>query len=192
MEGEGTLVNDPPWRRDAAQPGNAGSLWEEFAPVYADTFPVVVAYILARVYDRDLAEDLTAETFERGLRGWHGFRRRSSPRTWLLGIARHVVADHLRRVGREGQRQGPDALAGLADGASVEGLVQTREDARVVLAALRHLSATDQDLLILRYGSDLSFPEIARITGLRAGTARVRVHRALARLRRLLTEGDEI
>src|SRR5436305_8496123 len=69
----------------------------DFGPVFEESFPFVLRYILARVGDPVLAEDLAADVFEQAVRGWSRFEGRSTPRTWVLGIARHVVAHQHRR-----------------------------------------------------------------------------------------------
>jgi RNA polymerase sigma-70 factor, ECF subfamily len=54
----------------------------------------------AALVDAGCADDLTQETYLRAFRALAGFEGRSSARTWLLGIARRVCADHLRTVVR--------------------------------------------------------------------------------------------
>ena len=58
-------------------------------------------YALARVRDPMLAEDLVQETLAAALRARGRYEGRSSVSTWLTGILRHKIADHLRRTGRE-------------------------------------------------------------------------------------------
>ena len=59
------------------------------------------AYALARVRNRDAAEDLVQETFLAALRGRSEFEGRSSQRTWLISILRHKIVDHVRHQARE-------------------------------------------------------------------------------------------
>jgi RNA polymerase sigma-70 factor (ECF subfamily) len=56
---------------------------------------------VGQVHDETAAEDLVQETFLAALKARNGFRGQSSPRTWLVGILRHKIYDHLRRVCRE-------------------------------------------------------------------------------------------
>lgn len=58
-------------------------------------------FALLRVRDAHAAEDLVQETLLAGLAARDGFAGRSTERTWLTGILRHKVVDHLRRRGRE-------------------------------------------------------------------------------------------
>ena len=69
--------------------------------LYDDALPHVYGYLLARCGDTGLAEDLTAESF---LAAVHAVRKPGAPGPsvpWLIGVARHKLADHWRRVERE-------------------------------------------------------------------------------------------
>jgi len=69
--------------------------------LYDDALPHVYGYLLARCGDTGLAEDLTAESF---LAAVHAVRKPGAPDPsipWLTGMARHKLADHWRRAGRE-------------------------------------------------------------------------------------------
>jgi RNA polymerase sigma-70 factor (ECF subfamily) len=69
--------------------------------LYDDALPHVYGYLLARCGDTGLAEDLTAESF---LAALHAVRKPGAPDpsiSWLIGVARHKLADHWRRVERE-------------------------------------------------------------------------------------------
>jgi RNA polymerase sigma-70 factor, ECF subfamily len=55
---------------------------------------------VGQVRDETAAKDLVQETFLAALKARNGFRGQSSPRTWLVGILRHKIYDHLRRVCR--------------------------------------------------------------------------------------------
>jgi RNA polymerase sigma-70 factor (ECF subfamily) len=58
-------------------------------------------HALRRVQRRDVAEDLVQETFLAALHSREGFQARSSEKTWLLGILRHKIVDHIRKASRE-------------------------------------------------------------------------------------------
>lgn len=58
-------------------------------------------YALFRLRDGSAAEDCVQETFLAALKAYHGFEGRGSERTWLVGILKHKVMDHFRRITRE-------------------------------------------------------------------------------------------
>ncbi len=57
----------------------------------------IYRFILFRVRQKELAEDLTQETFYRAIKNIHSFNKQSSMPTWLLKIARNATYDHFRR-----------------------------------------------------------------------------------------------
>ncbi len=125
--------------------------------LYDDALPHVYGYLLARCGDVGLAEDLTSESF---LAALDAVRKPGAPGPsvpWLIGVARHKLADHWRRVARE--RHGLKLLdrepAGTDDPWDT---VVDRIRAREVLARLgpHHRAA-----LTLRYLDGLPVPEVA-------------------------------
>ena len=81
------------------------------------------AYLVYLTRDRALAEDLTADTFEKALRHWRRFDpRRASARTWLCQIARTTALDWFRAEERRQRREERAAPPERVDAAFAEGL----------------------------------------------------------------------
>ncbi len=126
--------------------------------LYDDALPHVYGYLLARCGDVGLAEDLTAESF---LAAVHAVRKPGAPGPsvgWLIGVARHKLADHWRRVERE--QRGLRLLDGQTAGAddpwdAAIDRIQARE-------ALGRLGPHHRAALTLRYLDGLPVPEVAR------------------------------
>jgi len=120
------------------------------------------------------AEDVTGEAFERALRYRQTFdSRKGEPIAWMLGIARNCVYDAMLQD-RPKLTQ-PDPVA-KAD-------VEEEIVSRVTLEeALATLSAQDRELIALRYGSDLSPREIAKLLDRRRNAIDVALSRARGRL----------
>lgn len=158
-----------------------------FEQVYEECLPVVMKYMLARVRDPVLAEDLTGDVFERAVRAWPTFEHRSSPTTWVLAIAHHVVSHHWRRV-----RLQPLQIAEVpaehvdVNEISPEEQVERNDNAERVRRVMADLPIKEQELLALRFAADLPFRDIAAVLEVREVTVRVRVHRAMRRLERML------
>jgi RNA polymerase sigma-70 factor (ECF subfamily) len=157
---------------------------ESFAALYDEHVERVYGFFGYRVSSREDAEDLTQATFERALKAWRRFDpRRASAATWLLAIARNLLIDHLRRQG--GQKIHPLNLA-EPDNATPE--LHTTDDPRLGLSpelerALATLSERDRELIALRFGADLTGPEIAEFTGLSLANVQQIISRSLRRLR---------
>ena len=153
----------------------------DFAELYDQQVYSVYGFLAYRVRTREEAEDLTQLTFERAVRAWSRFDpERASPRTWLLAIARNLLIDHYRADRTAAQApleeapewaatvDGPDASLGL----SAE-----------LAAALSRLGGRERELIALRYGADLTGPEIAELCGLTLTNVQQILSRSLRRLR---------
>ncbi len=126
------------------------------------------------------AQDVVQEVFLGALRNWDRFAGRSSERTWLFAIAKHAIADSLRR-----RRSDPSE--------STERLqsVQAAEDVGLgrldLEASLRLLPIAQRQVFILRIIEDRSVAETSTLLGRSAVWVRVTLHRALRRLRESLS-----
>jgi RNA polymerase sigma factor (sigma-70 family) len=158
---------------------------DEFERLYAAEAQGLFGFLAYRTGDRALAEDLLADAFERALRSRGRFdRRRGSEKTWLYAIALNLLRDHARRAAAEGRalgRAGGGEPEAAAD-ARLEGLAQ-RDALERALAAL---SPEEREAIALRFGADLSVPEMARVLGEPLTTVEGRVYRALRKLRERL------
>jgi RNA polymerase sigma-70 factor (ECF subfamily) len=139
------------------------------------------AFFAYRVGSASDAEDLTQATLERAYRAWGRYdERRASQRTWMLAIARNILIDHWRATGRR-REQPLDGDPGLA--------VTDEPDLGIdpaLQAALATLDDRDREVIALRYGSDLSGPEIAGLLDLSVANVQQILSRALRRLRETL------
>jgi len=155
-----------------------------FAAAYDEYVWTVYGFIAYRVGSRDDAEDLTQQTFERALRAWGRFDPdKASMATWLLTIARNLVIDHYR-ARRE--------HAELDDLGDAEPRTHASYDlglSPALAGALASLSPRDREVVALRYGGDLTGPEIAEVTQLSLANVQQILSRSLRRLRERM-EGD--
>ena len=153
---------------------------EDFERLYAAEAQALFGFLAYRTGDRALAEDLLADTFERALRSRKRYDRRRGPaKAWLYTIALNLLRDHARRAAAEGrafERVGPGPPAVEAPEAAVE-----HRD--VVQRALAGLSPEERDAIALRFGADLTVPEMAEALGEPLTTVEGRVYRALRKLR---------
>jgi len=159
-------------RRDAAQ-----WLVESMA---AD----VLGFCRAMVRDPSTAEDLAQDTFHRAFTHLDGYRGEASPRTWILAIARNRCLDHLRRRGRSPYSLEPADEDAAADPSPLAPeLLARRTD---VERALASLDEAGRALVVLRFRHGMGYPELADAFGVGQGAIRMRVSRALARMRSAL------
>src|SRR5215207_3075636 len=163
-----------------------------FADVYDEHVWDVYGFFGYRLRSGEQAEDLTQATFERALRAWDRFDpNRASARTWLLAIARNLLVDHLRSRASGQHEPIPDGKAGEALLGHSEPIEQGLGVAPELEAALETLSERERELIALRFGGDLSGPEIAELTGLTLANVQQILSRALRRLRARLEGAAE-
>ena len=156
---------------------------DKFIDIYDEQMWSVFGFLGYRVRRREVVEDLTQTTFEKALRAWGRFDpSRASARTWLLAIARNVLIDYYRRdgawreepIGQDDEAVGPD---GAVPGPEPLGPSPELE------RALDTLGQRDREVIALRYGGDMTGPEIAELTGLTLANVQQILSRSLRRLR---------
>lgn len=154
----------------AAARGDARAL-EAFIKATRQDVWRFVAYLL----DAANADDLTQETFLRAIGAIERFAGRSSARTWLLAIARRVVADHIRHVqSRPRTAHGIDPEHVLRADRHVRGF----EDLVEVSTMIAGLPTEQREALLLTQLLGLPYADAAAVCGCPVGTIRSRVARA--------------
>jgi RNA polymerase sigma factor (sigma-70 family) len=158
-----------------------------FAEIYREHVTPVWRYVRLRLPSDSDAEDVTSLVFEKAMHSWDGYDPgRGTVGGWLLGIARHGVADWWRRHGRE------LPVASLDDGTSAaddpEGDALRRVGADEVRRHLGLLTAREREAVALRFGSELTSTQIGEVLGISPTAARMLVHRGIARLREVMAD----
>ncbi|MEX0426007.1 RNA polymerase sigma factor [Nocardioides sp. DS6] len=148
---------------------------EAFEALYRRTSPEVLGFLRRRVGDE--APDLLADVY---VLAWE--KRDKLPaewlrRAWLFGMARRLLLSHSRQTSRDAA-----AEVGAALLASQPPHEPEQSVGATVRAALMRLAEIDRELIQLTEWEQLSITEAAVATGLKPGTARVRLHRARTRL----------
>jgi RNA polymerase sigma factor (sigma-70 family) len=140
----------------------------------------IYRYCLRRLYFRDMAEDATSDVFLTMASRIGEFRGRTMRdfRAWIYVIAANQVNQLIRKKVRD-----RGLLETMAERASQDRLDERERRWATLHRALLTLDEQQQHLVCLRFFEGLSHEEIAEIVGMRAGAVRVRIHRALKRLR---------
>ena len=148
-----------------------------FIAVYKDSYPRIHKYVLRRVDDAELAQELAADVFRVAWQKWDGAGSTEIP--WLFTVARNLIGNAYR--GRDRQKALHDKLMvssvaeswGNSDDASVED-------------AMMALREKDRDILQLAYWDDLTIAEFSQVLQCTQSSAKVRLHRAREAFRKLL------
>ncbi len=155
--------------------------------IYDRYFPEVYRYVRYRVDDDQLAEDLASDVFMELL---EAANKRRGPQTslkgWLIAAASNAVNDHLRKQYRRPVSELSETMAD--QNSDVSTCVDSREDARVMRAALTLLTEEQQHVLALRFGQGYSLEETATRMEKNVNAVKALQFRALASLQRQIGE----
>jgi RNA polymerase sigma-70 factor, ECF subfamily len=169
---------------------------DAFGELYDRYVDQVYRYIAYRVASKQVAEDLTSETFLRALRRigtftWQG----RDVGAWFTTIARNLVADHYKSgryrlelttddIGESG------GVPQLVEGP--EGVVLEAMTNKVLLEVIKQLNPEQQECIALRFLQGMSVSETAQVMGKNEGAIKALQYRAIRTLGRLLPEGVEL
>jgi RNA polymerase sigma-70 factor (ECF subfamily) len=172
----------------------AGRNPHAFEAFYRATVNDVIGFFTRRVPDPHQVADLTADVYLAVLTSVHTYSAdRGSPRAWLFGVARHVLAGYLRTGAAERDKQRRIQGRRLLDGDDIDRLIERIDAERTshrLYAALAALPDSERAIFELVALDGLPPAEAAAVLGIRAATGRVRLHRARRALRTALADLD--
>jgi len=158
----------------------------------------VFSLVLRMVRDRELAEDLTQETFVKALNAVETYRPEYKFSSWIFKIANNAAIDHLRRrelqtLSLEGAPNAvtPEAMEATAlqiqsRGESPLDELEAREQGGQIERAIALLRPEYRSCILLRHVEGLAYEEIAESLDLPLGTVKTYIHRARNELRATL------
>jgi RNA polymerase sigma-70 factor (ECF subfamily) len=150
-----------------------------FSEFYSSHRERLFGYLMRSTGDYHLSNDIMQESFKRYLERY-GHEIRSAP--LLYTIARNAFLDHTRKKRKDSPYEEDCGY----EPANPEHHLMVREEYRGVLAALQKLESTEREILALVVSSDLSYREIASVTGITEANVKVKVHRARVKLKQIL------
>jgi RNA polymerase sigma-70 factor, ECF subfamily len=176
----------------AADAGSAGADGSPEFDLLVQTYRLrVFRFLLASLRDRESAENLTQDCFLRAYRARDQFRGASSRLTWLMQIAINLVRRHesnsrvkfWRRALRPGLSPA-DLREWLPDRqVSPEAAVLAKEQVDAIWSVVTQLSERQRTVFLLRFVEDMDLLEIAGATGMKEGTVKTHLFRALQSVR---------
>ncbi|MHC5354612.1 RNA polymerase sigma factor [Myroides sp. LJL115] len=149
----------------------------------------VYYFILQRINNEADAEDITIETFSKAFSSIQSYNDKFSFNTWLIAIAKNVHIDLVRKRKKDGllmvNTENHPAYNNIADDtANMEDLLIKQQNLAVFKSYVKLLKPHYQEVIELRFFQELSYNEIATITGQPLNNVKVKLIRA----RRLLQE----
>jgi len=154
-----------------------------FAPLYNKYFKPIYIFIFKKVKNEDTAGDLTSKVFLKALLNIKKYKHMGFPfSSWLYRIASNEVNLYYRKSNKttEVELMEKDVLYLLEEMKQPEDLKQQE----IMINALNQLPLPTAELIEMRFFEKLSFKEIATILGVKPVTAKIRVYRALDKLKK--------
>jgi RNA polymerase sigma-70 factor (ECF subfamily) len=156
--------------------------------------PRVFRFILASLRDRETAENLTQDCFVRAYKARDQFRGAAGIGTWLMHIAANLVRDHEGSSRLKFWRRSLRPAVDLADignwipdrKRSPEAMVLVKEQVQAIWKAAASLTERQRTVLLLRFVEDMDLLEIAAVTGMKEGTVKTHLFRAVQSVRAVL------
>ena len=179
----------PRFRTGVRRPRASGEK-EAFAALYREYLPKIHAFAYRRTNSRELAEDITAATFERAFRQLDNFEWRGGGfGAWLFRIASNELTDHYRRQQRSRGDRGQMAMGALHSATSTDdvGHIEDGNDnGHRIRAALATLNPRYQEAIQLRYLAELSHEAAAEAMGVTKPVMAVTLTRAKKALKKAM------
>lgn len=155
--------------------------------LYTQYFDSVYSYVYFRLRNRPETEDLVSDIFLKAVSAaaTYHWRPGASEKSWLFAIARNTLIDHYRK------KRLPTVdveEVDVPDTTDLSAELDTRSQFKQVLQAMTQLPDRQQEIIILRYQSDLSNTEIAKLLGITQSSVSAALTKATQTLKHLLTQ----
>lgn len=157
---------------------------KEFVQAYDDLSNAIFRHVYFKVLNRDLAKDLTQETFARTWQYISHGKEVASLKSFLYKVANNLVIDEYRKR-KEFSLDALQSKGFDVENKDAQNIMRDVENNHI-LRAVRYLSKDHRDIIVMRYVNDLSIKEIAEIIGQSENVVSVRLNRGLKEVRKLL------
>lgn len=157
---------------------------QKFTESYNQYADAIFRYCYFKISDREKATDFVSETFTRTWQYLLSGNEIENIKTFLYTTARHIIIDEYRKK----KSVSLDDLIdqGLEPYLEIEEAIFTSYEVERILKYVQQLPESYMTVILLRYVEDLSVKEIAVITNETENVISVRIHRGLAKLRKLI------
>jgi RNA polymerase sigma factor, sigma-70 family len=163
------------------------SLNEQFTQIYDSHYSMVYRYFFYKSGNKELSEDLTAETFIKAYTNLMRFdQQKATIQTWLMTIAGHIYIDNYRKYKNQIYAS-YELLAELPNTNSVvEKTIFTADTYEILYKAISGLNEKERNLIALKYSSEFKNKDIALLIGKSERHTAVLLGRALKKLKQIL------
>ncbi|WP_138420832.1 RNA polymerase sigma factor [Aquibacillus sediminis] len=165
---------------------------DEFKQLYIKYNKQIYKYLVYLSGKNSIAEELTQETFFQAFKSIHRFKGHSKVSTWLFQIAKYTFYNYLKKNEKVHAEEDVSQFEDQASNRETpEDIYEKKEEAICMLDAIRKLKQPQQEIIILRLYSELSFKDIGEIFNQSDTWARVNYYRAKNKLTSIIYGGEE-
>jgi len=156
--------------------------------IYIQHHKSVYNYIAFRINNHHDAEELANDVFVEAIQGLGNYKHNFPMEGWLIGIARHIVTDYLRKTMR--RKFVPfDSIFELVSADKLpEEIAVINEDSRELMKAMAKLRDKERNILSMKFATELKHSEIAAILSISESHVGVTAHRAMNKLKKIMKE----
>jgi RNA polymerase sigma-70 factor, ECF subfamily len=157
---------------------------KDFQELYTTLFDPIYRFIYFRVGGNvEVAEDLTSEVFMKAFENIDKLDSDKHPKAWLYTVTRNKLKNYYRDKKEEVD---VDKLAPFLMGDDGRRIMEAIGNEQILLEALDKIDEHDKRIIEMKYIEGFSFKDIAEILGKTSGSVRVRSHRAMKELKKLI------
>jgi len=159
---------------------------DAFAQLYEEYFDKIYRYIAFKIGNRTEAEDMTQQVFLNAIKSISSFRWRGIPfSAWLFRIAHNQVVDYLRKKAKHATTSLDEVL--VSNGNNPQLVAEQNLDIERLLLATKQLTQAQREVISLRFASELSIAQVARVMAKSQGAIKALQHSAMVALRKTLS-----
>lgn len=158
----------------------------------------IFGFIYSKIQDRDVADDVFQDTFIKVIKTLksNSYNEEGKFLPWVMRIAHNLIVDHFRKnkkMPMQRETEEYSVFSYMTDNSmNVEGQIITEQVENDLQRLLEELPADQKEVLIMRMYQDLSFKEIADLTGVSINTALGRMRYAILNLRKVIEKNQII
>jgi len=160
-----------------------------FGVLYEKYYDSILGYVRKRIEYQEISEDLTSKVFEKAFKAIDNFQWQGVPfQAWLYRIARNVLNDYYRSVGRKPKSVSLEAIEYVAKSKdpSPDDIVVRDEDETMLYSAIAELDDEEQYLVYYKFFEGLNNVEISKLTGLSETNVGTKLYRIRQKLKKFL------
>ena len=159
---------------------------DAFAQLYEEYFDKIYRYIAFKIGNKTEAEDMTQQVFLNAIKSISSFRWRGIPfSAWLFRIAHNQVVDYLRKKAKHATTSLDEVL--VSNGNNPQLVAEQNLDIERLLLATKQLTQAQREVISLRFASELSIAQVARVMAKNQGAIKALQHSAIVALRKTLS-----